>query len=428
MLEKTKRLLNKPIVKTGAKYTYSGVIKSLATMLSGFAVMIWVAPMELGKWNAVSMLLAYAPFLQLGIQSGLAIELPILMGSNDNETLIKKISNGYGYAFLVSAVLLVIGSILSIISVYTKDIDYTLGLITITLMAISTSLRVHLTARYRSAKAFDVLSRIQFIDAIITLLSIFFIYKMGFYGILLSNALTYIISTILRFIYRPFKDIKPTLNFSELYKMGKLGIALMCLIELRSVQQTIPKWIIIARSSVKTLGLYSPAIAINTLFGLIPREIGQFYYPQMGYLYGKSGKAADIWPYAKKLLLFIPLCTVPLAILVWIFSPWLLETFFPKYIESLWAMRVMAIAFVFTSANALTWIFNTLKAFNYSYLLAVLEFAGAFIFPYAMTLVISNVLVAVTVGLAINSLLCYCYAWIFIPKVLFQEKYNQSKC
>lgn len=75
-----KYIKNNSIIKTGATYSFWATLKSLSTTAVGIAVMLWLTPLELGKWNTVSIFLAYAPFLQLGIQSGLNIELPVKLG------------------------------------------------------------------------------------------------------------------------------------------------------------------------------------------------------------------------------------------------------------------------------------------------------------------------------------------------------------
>ena len=75
---------NKKLLKTGAKYSLISTISSIISMLIGIVMMLWLMPEEIGKWNAVSMFIAYLPFLQLGVQSGLSVELPIKIGENDD--------------------------------------------------------------------------------------------------------------------------------------------------------------------------------------------------------------------------------------------------------------------------------------------------------------------------------------------------------
>ena len=93
---------NKKLLKTGAKYSLISTISSIISMLIGIVMMLWLMPEEIGKWNAVSMFIAYLPFLQLGVQSGLSVELPIKIGENDDEKIRSYIANGYSFAIFIS--------------------------------------------------------------------------------------------------------------------------------------------------------------------------------------------------------------------------------------------------------------------------------------------------------------------------------------
>ena len=76
-------ILQSKLFRTGAKYSVVSTIKSVVAMVAGMVIMFWLDPSEVGKWNTVSIFLAYAPFLQLGIQSGLSIELPVTLGRTE---------------------------------------------------------------------------------------------------------------------------------------------------------------------------------------------------------------------------------------------------------------------------------------------------------------------------------------------------------
>lgn len=421
-----KIISQKSLLKTGAKYSLWASIKSGCTTLVGLAVMYWLNPFELGQWNTVSIFLAYTPFFQLGIQSGLNIELPIQLGRNMKGNAELLIANGYGYAIIISCVLFLIGCILTIIMYFTTGIQIAAGAAGITLVAIASSFQLHFTARFRSAKAFDKLIRIYQLEIPVIVICVFLIYQYHYWGILLYNVLTYCFSVILLYIYAPFKSVKPRIRRPIIFRMGKIGIALMILVQLRTAAQTLPRWIIVAKGGVEKLGLYTPATAINNLISLIPGQIAQFFHPQMGYIYGKTGKAEPMWPYVKKMILLLPLAAFPAALCIYLLSPWLLYTFFPKYTESLDAMRIMAFTFVFSCSITTSWVLNTLKAFKYSYFFAICDFCGCFIYPYLSTLLFNDlpILTSVTIGLFINSIFSYILNYAILYRVLHLTKYN----
>lgn len=416
------------LFKTGLKFSAVSTIKSIIAMIAGMVIMFWITPAEVGKWNTVSIFLAYAPFLQLGIQSGLSIELPVKIGKNDISSAKLYIANGFGFAIVSSLAVLLLGLLLSIYFYYRHGLDFSIGIIAITIITICSFFSLHFVARFRSARAFNILTRVIMFQIPFDIVSIWFIYQYKYYGIIIYNVIINMLPAVLMFMYMPYKEVRPCLKWKIVIEMGKMGIALMIQTQLQKAAQTLPRWVILIKSSVEKLGLFTPAMAVNNLISLIPGQIGQFFHPQMGYIYGKTGNAKNMWPYVWKMNVLLPLLTAPIAIVLWIISPWLLETFFPKYIESLWGMRIMAIAFVFSSSVTTSWVMNTLHAFKFAYIFSVINFIGCFIFPYFMTFFLNNdILTAVTLGLVINNIICYIINFILLRIVLFLPKYNPQK-
>ena len=421
-------ILQSKLFRTGAKYSVVSTIKSVVAMVAGMVSMLWLDPSEVGKWNTVSIFLAYAPFLQLGIQSGLSIELPVTLGRNEEVKARQFIANGFGFAILVSMVILLIGLLMTYYFYHRLGLDIAMGVVAITIVAICSSFTLHFIARFRSARAFDMLTKVIAIEIPFNVFAMWFIYQFHYYGIIIYNIIIAIVPAVLMYYYMPYKNIKPTIQWNDIFSLGKIGIALMFQSQLQKAAQTLPRWVILAKSSITTLGLFTPAMAVNQLIGLVPGQIGQFFHPQMGYIYGKTGCAKSMWPYVWKMNLILPLMTSPLALVLWFMAPWLLENFFPKYIESMWAMRIMAIAFVFSSSITTSWVLNTLHAFKYAYVFSLTNFVGCFVFPYLMTyLWPEHILTAVTIGLAINNFVCYLVNFILLRIVLFKPQYNSPK-
>ena len=78
--------------------------------------------------------------------------------------------------------------------------------------------------------------------------------------------------------------------------------------------------------------------------------------------------------------------------------------------------------------SGLSWVLNTLKAFNYSYLLAICDFIGCFIWPYMMTVFLPfDILTTVTIGLALNAVISYALSIVVLRYVLFLPKYNKRE-
>ena len=160
---------------------------------------------------------------------------------------------------------------------------------------------------------------------------------------------------------------------------------------------------------------------------MLPGQIAQFFHPQMGFKYGQSGNARDMWKYIKIMVIIFPLVSIPLCLVIWFTTPWLLETFFPLYIESEWPMKIMSIAFVFSSAFTTHGVLYTIKAFKYAYIYSTIEILGYLILPILMIQVLPyDILVSVTIGLGANNFILYFLNIYLLKKVLFLPKYNKG--
>lgn len=413
------------LIRTGSFYSLSSTINSFSKMFVGIVIMKWLNPYELGLWNAVSIFLAYIPFFQLGIQNGLSIELPVLMGNNDKDYK-KYISSARWYSYFVSILFLVIGTIVTIGSYfYNNNFDLTLGIGTICLIAASTSLTLHLISTFRTSKSFDKLTKIYLIESVLTLLSAYFVYKYHYYGILIFNIIVVVQHTVLLMIYSPYKEIKPDFSKVFLQKLLKRGMIIMSFYQLRVLAQSFPKWIILSLGGVFYLGLFSPAMALKSMMNLLPSQINQFLQPQMGFKYGKEGKASLLWPYMKKMILFYPLISLPVTIIVMLFMPFIIETFFPKFAASILSIQIMSVAFIFSSYGTTHNILYTLKAYKEAYFFLFFELVGYALFPILSYWTFNlDLLSSISIGILINYIFLYLFNYFLLKRVLFLDKYN----
>ena len=419
-------LKNNKLFKTGLKYSLISTIKSLLSTGISILIMRWLTPSDLGLWGSVAIFLAYIPFFQLGIQSGLNRDLPILLGQNNEIRAMDLVANAKTIAFIIMIFFIIIGTFAIIIALTLgTDIKFILGVFTILVIAVSETIRIHLIATFRSAKAFDKLTHLYIIDIIVSLLLVYFIYKYHYFGILIYNGLITAVSAFLMYKYAPYKEIRFQLRKEPIIHLTKNGLILMSFAQMRLAGPTIPKWLILSFGNVTQLGLFSPANAIGNLMTMLPDQIATFFNPQIGYKFGQTGSARDLWPYVKKVLIIFPLISLPISLVVWFASPWLLDTIFPQYIDSLWAIKIMSVGFIFSSAITTQGVLYSIKAYNYAYLYCFIEFSGYFLCPFLIIMIFSfDILTSVAIGISSLSILLYLLNALLMRKVLFLEKYN----
>ena len=419
-------LKNNKLIKTGINYSIISTVKSFVVTGIGILTMLWLTPAELGLWSSVAIMQSYIPFFQLGVQSGLNRDLPVLLGQNNQNRVIELVANAKAIAFIVMLFFAIAGSITALVLFLNGSaIEYVFGILTITIIAVSESMRIHLIATFRSANAFDKLTKLYLIDILLALLLIFLIYKYHFYGLLIYNGLSAIVSASFMYINAPYKKVKIKIAKESIVSLTKTGLILMSFAQLRQAGPTIPKWIILNYGNITLLGLFSPANAIGGLMTMLPNQIAQFFTPQMGYKYGQTGQAKNLWPYVKKVLIVFPLISVPISIFIWFTAPWLLETFFSNYQDSIWAIRIMSIGFIFSSSVTTQGVLYSIKAYKHAYIYSIIEFIGYFLFPMFFIKFFSfDILTSIAMGISCLSVFLYLLNAFLMRKVLFMSKFN----
>ena len=173
------------------------------------------------------------------------------------------------------------------------------------------------------------------------------------------------------------------------------------------------------------LGLFTPALSIRTVMDMIPSQISQFLNPQFGYKYGQTKKAMDMWLYLKKACIFIPIACIPVVICGWFLLPWILEVMFPKYIDSLWPIRITLIGFIFSSTYISRGFLITIKAYKETITLYTIDVLLFFLVPYMIVKCTSNdVLISISIGMSVSYFISYLLNMFVVRYTIFKEKYN----
>jgi O-antigen/teichoic acid export membrane protein len=414
--------------KTGFNYSLVSSVRSIIVGVVGVLSMLWIGPKELGLWSSLSIYLSYLPFLFFGVQSSLNRELPILLGKKNDVEVIKLIGNARMISLAGSTFIFILGIFGVFIALINHaETYYLLGLVAVVIIGVLESFRVHLVATFRSENSFDKLTKIYVVEILFTCLLILIIYKYKYVGLLIYSIFAVFLNVILLFHFSPFRNVKVAFEKKNIYYLFKSGFVLMIFAQLKQAAPTIPKWIILFYGSSFELGLFSPAFAIGSIMIMIPDQIANYISPRIGYKFGENNCSNIFWPHAKKALLILPLITIPFCIMIWVFSPIMLNTFLPKYSESLWAIRIMSLGFIFSSSFLTQTIYYTIKAHYEILFLLLFEILGYLIFPLCIiTFLNMNLLLSVAIGISLTSFILFFVNAYLLKITLFKNKYNNE--
>lgn len=416
------------MLRTGINYSTASTLSSVVAMIVSFINMRWLEPELLGIWQSLTIINAYLPFLQLGIQSGLNLELPVELGKGNTQKASSLVATAKSFAVSLATILSVVG-IVAVLILWIKGADPKIiwGALALSIMAVTTCFRGHFIATYRSAKAFDRLAKIYYIDTFVNVLMIYLIYKYLYYGLLLYCAAKEVIMTTLLYIYAPYKKEHRLFNKNDFAILFKRGLFMSIYNELKNVINSFPRIILLYFGGAVEVGLFTPALNIGTLILMIPRQLAQFLQPQMGYKYGETGMAKDMWPYLKKLTLLIPLFILPVSLVGWVLMPYVLDYLFPKYLDSLWPMRIMLIGFIF-SINLTRGFIITIKAYKECLLLQLADALCLIVLPLIFIKAkIFSITIDMSLGLSIGYLITYIINYFIIRNTVFAPKYNMAQ-
>lgn len=420
------KIKNSKTAKSGANYSLSATAASIVSMIVSLLNMRWLGPSELGIWQSLLVVSAYVPFLQLGVQSGLNLELPVLLGANNEKKAKEYIASAYYISIIVTGLILSIGLIATVVAWFKGlGLKYVFGILALTAVNVGSSISYHFIARYRSSMSFDILASIIRVQLLFSVLCIPLIYFFEFWGLLAYNAVPALVHAYLMFRRSPFADTKPKVEKNDATYLIKRGTIQMLYVQTSTAIKTFQQMFLLRFGNTTYVGLFSPALAIGTVINLLPGQFAQFLVPQMGYKYGKSGNAKDLWPFVKKILIYMPLLILPISIVLALVLPWLVTIFFPKYVESITAMQIMAFGFVFSSSSMTTNFLYTIKAYKEATYIILAEFLCYLLLPTFFYKIIGlQILTSIAVGVSITYFVVYATTFIVMRIALFKQKYN----
>lgn len=417
------------LLKSGVNYSIASSFSAICSMIVGFLNMRWLGPELLGIWQSITIINSYLPIIQLGIQSGLNLELPILLGAGKKEKALEYVSTALSFAIFLSIIFSLVSVIaISIVAVNGSDEKIVWGVAVVAIMAILSCYRLHYIATYRSANAFDKLTVIYWIDSAVTLVLIYFIYKYQYFGLLIFHAVKDLFLTVLMYWFAPYRNIRPKFYMEHFKELLKRGVFMTVYNEIKGIIESLPRVILLKTGGVIQVGLFSPALVVGTFMNLIPAQIAQFLHPQMGMKYGQTKCARDMWPYFKALTIYIPLCLIPVALLGWWAIPYILEYVFPKYIDSMWPIRIMLIGFLFSTTFFSRGFMITLKAYKRVLLLQLIDFICFAGIPLLLIHFSKlGLLNSLATGLSISYFLTYFINITIVYRTIMLPKYNETQ-
>ncbi len=404
--------------KTAILFSAASMTKTIGTLAGGILVLRWVEPSKIGLWQSLMIASTYSSILQFGIMSGLNRELPYLIGAGKEEEGKNLAAAAQGYAMILVGVTILAAVLVTFFYGLLNGINLSLqlGILGVGMIIALGFYHNYLAVTFRAEKTFQRLSKVYFIQFFIAIASLLFVYYKNYYGLILyyvtcESALTYSMHRV-----RPVR-IKPTWNLFSLKKLLKTGFPIFGLSYLQQISKSFTRIILLYTGTTLAVGLFAPATAIQTAMVMLPGIMAQYLYPKMSFIYGKTNDKRKLWNIVKTITIGFLIFSTTISIPAWFALPVLIEKFFPKYIEGIFAAQLTLISAVFTgtliSMNAL----YSVKAFKPMLKITILQLLLFFLIPFIM-IQFFNPLDGVAIGNLIASFIVFLFSiWIMFKSL-----------
>jgi O-antigen/teichoic acid export membrane protein len=341
------------IIRDFLGYSASAIVSQALGLIAGFWVARLLGPSDFGVWNAVSLVLVYGAYLELGALSAMGRDLPFYHGQRDVEKAIalegaaRRVTI---FGALVAALFVIAFSFLP-----THSLKMALGLQAMAVVLILQQVYTYHRVVLRSHNYFKELSQQQVLLAIVSSgLAILFTVYFGLEGRLVAAILALAVIVLYAVRRNPWRPV-PNFNLSTAWSLIRVGLPILISGFILSLLSTIDRLMVITFLGEKQLGYFGLALLLTSVVSLIPAMASQVLYPRITHQYGSSGNNVEA---LRSFVLTPPvILSASLPVLIgslYLSLPLVIAVFLPAYIPGVTAARIVIIGTFFFGILGLT--------------------------------------------------------------------------
>jgi O-antigen/teichoic acid export membrane protein len=405
-------------LKSGLLYISSVSLSTFVNILAGFLVLRWVGPEEMGIWQLLLIINTYALIANLGLNSGLAREFPYLLGKGEKEKSYFLVATVKSYSIFTVIITIICWLVLLVFFYFTgRNTIFLVSFSTIMFMLGINFYKDYVLTLFRTNVGFLKLSKSLLIQSLVCVILLPLIIFYKYYGYLLYNILTSIVSLGLLMLINPVR-IKGNFRFSDFKLLFKTGMPLFLMAYLYGVSKTFIKFAVLHFGGILMLGLFAPVFAIRNGISILPKAISQYIYPKFTYKIGETNNPSLLWKPVKNIS-FILLISFGLLVLpIYYFMPELLSIFFPKYIDSLFACRMALLSGVIYSSFVGITSLNSIKGYRERIIISGLYIGFSAFLPFVLPIFFAQKIVGLAWSMLIIDSLYFITAYCITKKKL----------
>ena len=354
---------------------FGGNMAAMAVQaVSGLLVARWAGPENMGYFNTASLLLAYAPFLLLGVNNALNRDLPLLIGQGRRAEAQALADMAWWWLRLIGLCAFVVTAAAGAWMWSSGGRRLGEAWLAFALIVPLTFLSQTIEVTYRTSSAFVQLSRIRVVNAIAAILTAGVILMNRWWGLLGRAVVLQLVYSCLLLRKRPIVA-NARYDGELLARSVRLGFPIFLVGFLFSAFAVLDRTLILRYLGSREMGLYTPAIQVFSGLAILPASINQVLYPRMCELYGRSRSPRSLAGLAFGPVVVLSIVLLPLFALGWWVTGPFVHLLLPKYAEGIGAARWAVVTSYFCCLSSPQNVFPTLDRLGW-FVISILVGAG----------------------------------------------------
>lgn len=195
---------------------------------------------------------------------------------------------------------------------------------------------------------YDLLSKLTLLTALITLVSVPFIYFAGIYAVLFSNIIIFLVLSIVYYIKLPY-GYKIYWNWNLFKKLVFIALPLYFSQAATIIFSSIDKLIIAAFSSFENVGYYSVSSLVTTPIILSMSSLNLVIFTRLNEKYGKDKSKEVIEKQFDRPYQIIKYIIPALILILVILLPIVVKVFLPKFSEGIIPAQILIFGIYFNT-------------------------------------------------------------------------------
>jgi|KBSSwiStaDraftv2_1062776.scaffolds.fasta_scaffold00215_15 Membrane protein involved in the export of O-antigen and teichoic acid len=344
-------------LRNALAYTSTNLVSQFTQLVSRFIVRTILAPQAMGIWEFALVIQSFANSFDPGINAAASVELPMLHGAQDRETGNKVRATVFSSNFLFS--LLLAAGILVYLFLYWNRFDrhQALAVVVAALLVIFFSFSSSLITFHQGNQSYVSLSKASLYYALLygALISLG-AYLQGIVGVLIAGALSYLIQSVLLYVFARKEDLKIGRLWDQqtFIRLAKFGLPMRVVEYPQSIFAFLDVFLVTKFLGIGPLAIYATARVFFLQTANIPAVLGNVFVTRIFYLSGAKTSRATLAEEMKLFLLVEYLLVLPLLICsVCLAFSFLTGQFIPAYLSSVPVIRVLIFAVYFVPQTTL---------------------------------------------------------------------------